>query len=164
MNKETIFLTLTLLFLNSCENTNDDGSLKSQVNAFFADKTRVNEIRDNAINKGDSSSYYEIHRNYFFDGREQEMLYISMIMANKYNMPQAYFDVYSELSHRNGGYPLMDLDERTRTLALYYLALSKEKGYAVIEYEWNQAYGNKPIPSSNSFLLELIKLDSMQVK
>jgi hypothetical protein len=156
-----VVLLIAIIFIFSCNVDPQEGNTRhDRIKYFFDNKERVSDLLRKSMENGDTIAYKEIHQFYYEDGREQEITYLSMMMANKYNYPAAYFDVYSELSHRAGGFPLLDLDKRTRNIALYYLALAKEKGFPVIEFEWNQAYGDEPIPSSNSFLIELTKLDS----
>lgn len=158
-------ISCLLMFIYGCNPDQQEGNdIQSRKKEFFADKERVIELINKSINLGDTSAYKEVHHFNYIDGHEEDVMYISIIMANKYNYPEAYYDVYSELSHRNIGFSLLKLDERTRNLALYYLALSKEKGCLFDDYQWGQAYGNKPLPSSDSLLTALSKMDGVKVK
>jgi TPR repeat protein len=56
---------------------------------------------------------------------EYENLIYSMIMANKYNYPPAYFEVYSCLVIASKAYENI-IDEKTKAIALEYLMTAAE--------------------------------------
>lgn len=151
------------VLLFACNHSETDDAVKTEVRTFFNDKKHVNELLDRCINKGDTVAYDEIEKFHIMDGSQEKILYLSMIMANKYNYSTAYYNVYYELLSQTGGY-LDQLDKRSKNLALYYLALSKEKGYVLAGNEISRIEEYTPFPHSNFFLSELAKIDSMQGK
>src|SRR6218665_926534 len=166
MIKRMIYLNISAIaaiLLCSCgQNGTEDSGLHSEVKTFFDNPKHVTELIDNAINKGNTDAFNEVHKFYYMDGRESELLNTSMVMANKYHYPTAYFDVYSELCG-GGGHTFEGLDERTKNLALCYLALSKENGYKLADNEASRI-GIKSLLSSSYYTAELTKLDSAKIK
>ncbi|WP_304200111.1 hypothetical protein [Flavobacterium alvei] len=81
-----------------------------------------------AIEKGDTIAYKELElENYESDS----FLYVSLIMANKYNYPSAYYNVFHSLvkqSNKKELEALDDLDEITKKMAIDYLMMGAEKG------------------------------------
>ena len=79
------------------------------------------ELEKLVIEKGDTSAYYELFVNYL-DYPSERFLPYALIMANKYNYPQAYFDVYDRLWHL---YDSPDsLDNTSKKMAIEYLVKS----------------------------------------
>ena len=58
---------------------------------------------------------------------DEEFLIYALIMANKYDYPQAYFDVYFYLT--NVFPDISDIDEATANMAISYLLKAKDKGH-----------------------------------
>lgn len=85
------------------------------------------------INKGDTLAYDELRISYL-DYRPQDFLPYALIMANKYNHPQACFDVYMCLWEIYGqtDYSLTlldDLDSITQKMAIDYLKKGVKYGH-----------------------------------
>ncbi|MDR2840743.1 MAG: hypothetical protein LBV75_05710, partial [Paludibacter sp.] len=55
----------------------------------------IEELKGLVLEKGDTAAYDELIVAYMTEEPEYENLIYSMIMANKYNYPPAYFEVYS---------------------------------------------------------------------
>ena len=90
------------------------------------------ELEQLILQKGDASAYYELSIQYLDYGYER-FLPFALIMANKYNYPQAYFDVYSCLTDLYGCYmdeELYLLDETTQKMAIEYLQEGSLKGHS----------------------------------
>jgi len=83
----------------------------------------IKELKKLVLSKGDTIAYKELRIAYLnVDYYEEEFLLYSIIMADKYNFPKAYYYVYKcltsifEFHHYNG-----KMDEKTKDLALKYL-------------------------------------------
>lgn len=78
--------------------------------------------------QGDTSAYSDLYTGYVNDAFPGESLYYSLIMANRYDHPQAYFDVYGTLAYEL--YPTVeDVDPETANLAIRYLLKAYAKGH-----------------------------------
>jgi hypothetical protein len=85
-----------------------------------------------AIEKGDIDSYYSLSIAYL-EHEPGFFLPIAFTMANKYDYPQAYFDVYCAIFDFNGVSTLEDttdkIDRRSKEIALDYLIIGAKKGH-----------------------------------
>jgi TPR repeat protein len=83
------------------------------------------------VHKGDSLAYYELS-NVYFDYRYETFLPYALIMANKYNYPQAYFDVYDclLLACEKDSFNICLLDTVTQKMAIEYLRQASLKGHS----------------------------------
>lgn len=90
--------------------------------------SEMESYRKSAVEKGDTIAYKELElENYQSDS----FLYVSLIMANKYNYPSAYYNVFHCLvkqSNKKELEALDDLDEMTKKMAIDYLIMGAEKG------------------------------------
>jgi TPR repeat protein len=103
---------------------------------------QILKFKDSALLKGDTIAYNELSLDYM-DSPNEGFLYTALIMANKYDFPQAYEDVYTCLTgqdHKMGDTELDDLDKKTRALALHYLILGAEKGNSECEMRLGKYY------------------------
>ena len=71
-------------------------------------------------NKGDTLAYNEVFHYYYLESLPNKILSYSLYMANKYNYPKAYYNVYISLSKPRTGEQLGSLDNRTKCLAMFY--------------------------------------------
>ena len=112
-----------LLIITSCNN-------KNEIPITHINNSSIRKYKELALTKGDTISYNELSIAYL-DSPNDGFLYTALIMANKYNYPQAYSDVYSCLTDRNHKKEFTELDsldEKTRALALDYLTAGAENG------------------------------------
>lgn len=106
-----------------------------------------------SINHGDTMAYNKVQSFFTLEMRDNEFLYYSIIMANKYNFRDAYFNVYWTLANPGTGESFDQLDSKTQNLALYYLLMSHELGRENSKYSIEEIFGkNRDIPKANSFL------------
>lgn len=83
----------------------------------------IEKLSQLVIEQGDTAAFYQLSVDYM-DSPFDSYLYTSLIMANKYNYPPAYMEVYNCLTglpNKKDFTELDDLDEKTRALALKYL-------------------------------------------
>ena len=93
----------------------------------------IEELKQRIITKGDTSAYKNLRIEYldrkFYD---DEILFYSIIMSNKYCYPPAFFDVYFHLTsiyeHNN---KIGKIDNRTIKMALDFL----NKGVELNDYD-----------------------------
>jgi TPR repeat protein len=78
-------------------------------------------LKDLALNHGDTVAYDQLYISYL-DLPPGHFLPIAEEMAIKYNYPQAYYDVYIELSCDS-------CNEKSITKAIKYLKIAFEKGH-----------------------------------
>lgn len=99
--------------------------------ACTKNKRNITDFQQLKINiiKGNITSYEELSTKYF-ESNYLDMLPYSLMMANKYHYPRAYYDVYEILMVSGGcveDHNLNCLDDLTKELALDYLKLAIEK-------------------------------------
>ena len=155
-----ILLSLLLLSLLSCKNDREKEFMTQTKPIIVGDTCWSDTISKqiyNASNKGDILAYKKVFYYCWRKSRTDEILPISMIMANKYKFNEAYFHVYLSLSghYRTDSAGINGMDNTSKYLALYYLLKAKEKGYDEATYEAEEIFKDKKIQSANSYLLKL---------
>lgn len=144
MRKISIIFCLCLLFCN-CDSRSplikDDKTLRSLI--------------DKALNENDEFAYSEVRAHYFSEERLQDFCYYAIKMANKYDYPDAYYDVFRTLTLTEN-VPIDSLDNKTKCLALYYLLKSKELGSEIGKYDMENIFPDS-IPNSTYYLEEMSK-------
>ena len=83
----------------------------------------IKELKKLVLSKGDTIAYKELRIAYLsVDYYEEEFLLYSIIMADKYNYPKAYYYVYMCLTSVFESHHYADkIDRKTKELALKYL-------------------------------------------
>ena len=113
-----------------------------------------------AIDSGDFDAYNKLATPYLIEDRNlTELYYYSMIMANKYHCPEAYYTLWIILEHSvsTREMELLNDDKDTKNMALYYLFRAKELGFSHAEVEIEQKFGKgKPVHNSSFFLKQLM--------
>ena len=139
MNKilSKLFLSLCIAFIISSCGDNESVSNGVRPKIFISD-SKMDTLLVKAINEGDDFAYSELSSYYMFEGNFTEFYYYALLMANKHEHPQAYYDLYYFLTE---GIILdgvkINRGKRANNMALYYLMKSHE-----LEYEWEH---NNPI-------------------
>lgn len=116
--KKVIYILLIITTLISCIQKED--KIKS-LEVISMNNTRpIDELKELVLSKGDTAAFNELEVAYLNEKNEEEYLLYSLVMANKYNYPRAYFQVYycltSVFDHSVG-----EIDEETKNTALKYL-------------------------------------------
>lgn len=156
---------------------NDNRNFNKNINNFHRTNSEMYEefkLPSNAPKCNDkeniyngSKEYYNELRKYYFKIGFYKFFSWALFMANKYNYPQAYFDVYYSLYDLNtlGKYKkdnnmsLDKLDKKTQKLAIEYLTKATEKGHnqakeILGKYYLEGKYVNKNIPLGNKLIKE----------
>ncbi|MNT70484.1 hypothetical protein D3C72_2088800 [compost metagenome] len=100
-------------------------------------------------------AYANISNAYLMHTKIYELYYYSLIMANKYKCPQAYYHLFIIMNDKVSidGLTLYSNDETTKNMSLYYLLRAKELGYTQAQYEIDEVFGeNKHVPPSSYYL------------
>ena len=100
-----------------------DENLKIPKNLIWYDISDIDSIKDLVLKgKGDEDVCSYLFQEYIYVHYSQEFLLYSLIMANKFNIPSAYYFVYSDWT---GIYDIHfrdeKIDERTKNIAMDYL-------------------------------------------
>jgi len=115
-----------------------------------------------AIDSGDCHAYNKISVAYLMTYNEVELYYYSLIMANKYHCPEAYFNMSTILTHEvstpsTGAIVINSHDRNTQNLAFYYLFKAKELGSELAKQDVDEEFGHgKNVPNSSFFLKKLM--------
>ena len=89
----------------------------------------ISQLKQEILETGDTSAYYDLTiqlMEYKFG--DDELLPYALIMANKYNYTQAYFDVFDCLTAKYSS-DIGQIDSLTAQLAIKYLLIASEKGH-----------------------------------
>ncbi|KIA99617.1 hypothetical protein OA93_05595 [Flavobacterium sp. KMS] len=120
------FFILLIIFA-ACKKENDvDEIVESENSASYFQKKLNNLVLMDSLSKrvteyGDTIAYFEIQSIYnIAEQKRTSALYYALIMANKYNYNQAYYDVYEILNST-------EIDNKTKEIANEYLKKYKEK-------------------------------------
>lgn len=114
--KPTYVLVFVAIFLISCQQKKEQ-----PVEVITMNNTRpINELKELVLLKGDTMAYDELKTAYLTDKYKEEYLLYSIVMANKYNYPPAFYQVYNCLTSVFE-YSKLNIDERTIALAIKYL-------------------------------------------
>jgi len=109
-----------------------DSEIKDTVILEEQGAVPVDDLKFKILWKGDTLAYLKL-RDAFLLGPEENILFWSLIMANKYDYYIAYFDVFFTLkdSYQIRAYSSLDrMDKKTRVFALKYLKVAAERGHS----------------------------------
>lgn len=116
----------------------------------------MHALMDSALEMGNERAYNKVSSYYFLEKREQELFYLTFIMANKYKSAEACYNVYITIAYSTPEQPnvaLKKMDSKTRNFALYYLLKSYELGFDRAKFYIVDIFGkNTPFPKSSVYL------------
>lgn len=124
--KKSIIIILLLMGLLGCNNKKN--SVERSMNTSIRS---VKELEVLVLEKGDSSAYYTLRNQYFDYGYERFLPY-ALVMANRYDYSQAYFDVFDclLLAYGTEWDDIALLDSASRNMAIEYLEKASKKGHS----------------------------------
>ena len=117
---------LSLLYI-SCNNK-EDKAIETVDKSINQPSRSLSTLKNLVLTKGDADAYYELQMAYLDNEYPEEFLVYAMTMANKFDYPQAYFDVYSCLKNEFHS-DMTKIDDSTANLAIDYLLRASEKGH-----------------------------------
>lgn len=87
----------------------------------------ISQLKQEIIETGDTSAYYDLKIQLMeYKSGDDDLLPYALIMANKYNYTQAYFDVFDCLTAKYSS-DIGQIDSLTAQLAIKYLLIASEK-------------------------------------
>jgi len=122
MKRVTLILFASFLLGCNMENEKSDNSSMNQPSKS------ITELKEAVIIKGDTNAYYELSVAYLDYTFQEEFLIYAVIMANKYDYPQAYFDVFTCLTDVYLS-DISKIDDETANLAIEYLLKAYNKNH-----------------------------------
>lgn len=123
-----VLIIVSILAFMSCDMKNDKANSKEVVRSMNQPTVSESELKEAILYNGNTSAYDELSVSYLDHNFQEEFLFYAMIMANRYDYPQAYFDVYFYLT-QTFSRDIKSIDERSAKLAIEYLLKSYEKGH-----------------------------------
>lgn len=156
-----LFVYLITTSLISCNNERKETFVPevSTQTKLMSSKEATIKLWKKAIGEGDFNAYNEISNAYILESKIYELYYYSLIMANKYKCPEAYYHLFIIMNNKVSidGLKLYSSDEATKNMSLYYLLKSGELGYSHAQSKIDDVFGeNKPVPSSLYYLKKSI--------
>ena len=141
--KIKIFIISVLLF--SCSKENNKNKI------IDINNTSADENLNIAIIKGDTIEYAKYYKEYSINGHHKEFLYYAILMAEKNNYSQAYFDIATILEVFNYENPN---NEFLGNYELYCVLKAYELGNEQAKQAIEKLYikSKKPVPNSSSIL------------
>lgn len=89
LRKSSFYFALLLLIFYSCINKKD----KSYSDVLYEIRT----LKQNVLMKGDTLSYNKLYNYYEYDNKLDELLTVSIVMANRYNNSKAQYRTFDIL-------------------------------------------------------------------
>ena len=132
MKKMITNITLFLfgLFLGTCVFSFFVGSKKEKA-IKHPKYVSVDAVKRNVLLKGSVTDYCDLKEIFSKVSNPEEILYYSVIMANKYNYVPANYDVYKELKQFFVRNNLGEFDPETKQLAESYLEYGAKHGDSI---------------------------------
>jgi|SRR6185503_12531872 len=165
-NVITLFTAILLVLIFVSCNNKGGGKQKKEKEQIVTGvpyyKTLVNNEKERtrlwkaAIDSGDFRAYNKIAIAYFMSYRSTDLYYYSLIMANKYHCPEAYYNMHMVLTTQTstGDMVLLSKDKDTKNLALYYLFKAKELGFKQAKRDIELEFGKGKSRTTSSFFLK----------
>ena len=157
-------IVISFILFTSCFNKKEPVVILKNYNEIPSYEKRIQNVKltDSLLNlsitKGNEKAYNLVSSDFILDANYEGLIYYSLIMANKYNSPEAHFHIFLILSESADGGSFEKLDNKTKCLALYYLLKSKELGYENAKYSINEIFKKgRVLHKSNYYLLEYSK-------
>ena len=121
--KRYLYFFLITLGTICCSNPINDKSISINT------ATRpYDDLQKLIVFNGDTNAYEELSIQYFDHDHQDEFLIYALVMANKYDYAQAYFDVFYCLTLPFYGTGAQ-IDEKTAHIAIVYLIEAADKGH-----------------------------------
>lgn len=126
MKRLVLALPIVLFTFISCDMKKSESNSNEIVRSMNQPTVSESELKKAVLYKGSTSAYDELSISYLDHSIQEEFLFYAMIMANKYNYPQAYFDVYFYLT-LTFSTDISNIDDKSANLAVEYLLKAYER-------------------------------------
>jgi hypothetical protein len=137
-----------LMILVSCKQKNEEQGISPSKVSFdqYVKTIQNNQFWEKAY-AGDTLAYNEIKNIYFDSGQYKEFLYYAMIMSEKNNFSQAYYDTYFILKTDS----MTEDNNKSNILANFYLLKAYENNSDEAKRAINQRFEKDMIPHAKSY-------------
>ncbi|MBN1416198.1 MAG: hypothetical protein JW973_13940 [Bacteroidales bacterium] len=123
-----IVLFISILIFAGCKMKNSELNSNKKVFSMNQPLTSVVDLKKAVLYEGSKEAYDALSTAYLDYTFQEEFLLYAIIMANKYEYPQAYFDVYFWLTQTFSS-DINNIDESSANLAIEYLIKASEKNH-----------------------------------
>lgn len=123
-----LILPIALFTIISCDMKKSEINSNDSIRSMNQPTIGEIDLKKSILYNGDTNAYDKLSISYLDHSIQEEFLFYALIMANKYDYPQAYFDVYFYLTQTFSN-DINNMDEHSAKLAIDYLLKAKEKGH-----------------------------------
>ncbi len=164
--KKITLIVLALSGLYACQTDPKENQEKQGDTAIVSfeptSPVKNHELMDSLIKRailyGDDKAYNNVSNDYLIEDMGEDILYVSMIVADKYNNPEAHYHIYSILNDLGNSQYVDSLGKKTKDFTLYHLLKAHELGYENAKYKIHEIFGkDKEIPKSTYYLNEYMQ-------
>ena len=155
MNKFILTLSIILFAFTGCDMKRGETKSNKVEKSMNQRTISDSELKKAVLYDGDESAYDDLSIVYLDYTFQEEFLLYALVMANKYDYPQAYFDVFSCLTDIYSS-DITKIDDRTATLAIEYLLQANEKGHHQAN-EMVQEYNIEVEKNSKQQIIKIFK-------
>jgi hypothetical protein len=117
---------------------------------------------------GSDSAYDELTQGLILNGQEDDLFYCSLIVANKFNNREAFYNLFMILAkpiHSRSGIKFGVMDSVTSNLAFYYLFKAYELGESSSKYRIAEAFSDTSnLPKSIYFLEKIMDIEQNRLR
>jgi len=117
--------------------TTENANREHLFNLYKRTDILIKSLRRRVLN-GDTIAYNRLRAVYMNTPHEGEFIFYSIIVANKYHYPLAYYDVYLEIRFLEKLMPDKSCNKETKTLMSEYLKAAARLGYSKAKYDLRQ--------------------------
>ncbi len=121
-----ISVILICLLIVACKMEDNPTQNNETAQSINHPSKSMTEFKKAVLYNGDINAYNELDIVYLDYEFQEEFLLYSLIMANKYDYPQAYFDVFTCLTDIYLS-DINQIDEKTASIAIDYLLKAYER-------------------------------------
>jgi len=150
-----LIIIFTFFHLVACNQKSEKES--KNVEKSINQPTRsMSVLKGLVLTKGNEDAYYELKMAYLDFEYPEEFLLYAMIMANKYDFAQAYFDVYDCFVEINR-LDITKIDQKSANLAIDYLIKAKDKNHEQAQEIVNEYSVNNEVADKRALIIQMNK-------
>ena len=145
--KSTILVIISVVLI-TCNSTE-----KKKVVSMNQPSKSLSELK-NLVKEGNTMAYDELSIAFLDEQYSDEFLIYAIIMANKYDYAQAYFDVF-DCFIETFRLDIIKIDEQTASLAIAYLEKAAKKGHEQAQEMVKEYSINSEIKDNRKKIIEM---------
>ncbi|TAF33901.1 MAG: hypothetical protein EAZ57_04165 [Cytophagales bacterium] len=150
-----LIIIFTLFQLVACNQKTQKDS-KSFDRSINEPTRSMSLLKGLVLRKGDKDAYYELQMAYLDLTYPEEFLLYAMTMANKYDFPEAYFDVYNCIVSINR-LDIKSIDQKSASLAVEYLLIASKKNHEQAQEIVNKYSVNNEVADKRALIIQINK-------